>query len=348
MSAFDPILRDLRERRLWPVALVLLAALVAVPVTLSKSGQAAPPPPAPTPSSATASAASACPRSASATCRCTRVCVASARDPFAQQQATAAAASTAAGTSPRRPPAPRRRRRLEPPDEHRCVGNGRDHRDGRDKCRRHKWELAPCRSTPSFPTAPSKPAPAALTATQSYRVTVAITNAVGGLDTIDPLQRLSGLPSDQLPLLIELGVLKGGHRALFLVQPGTVLSGPGAMHSGTDRLRNSVSLAPNQIETISTQSSTRRGAGGPIRRHRHQGLRPGLGCCREQGARGRSPQSVAACSPNPRQALCRCSSTSRASARSSTCAISRWEVADAPCPADCPRVGRDLPSFRWS
>lgn len=37
---------DLREKRLWPVALVLLAALVAVPVVLSKSSEE-PPPPAP-------------------------------------------------------------------------------------------------------------------------------------------------------------------------------------------------------------------------------------------------------------------------------------------------------------
>ena len=36
---------DLREKRLWPVALVLLAALVAVPVVLSKSSEEAPAPP---------------------------------------------------------------------------------------------------------------------------------------------------------------------------------------------------------------------------------------------------------------------------------------------------------------
>jgi hypothetical protein len=36
---------DLREKRLWPVAVVLLAALVAVPVVLSKSSEEAPAPP---------------------------------------------------------------------------------------------------------------------------------------------------------------------------------------------------------------------------------------------------------------------------------------------------------------
>ena len=39
---------DLREKRLWPVALLLLVALVAVPVVLAKPGaEPAPPPPAP-------------------------------------------------------------------------------------------------------------------------------------------------------------------------------------------------------------------------------------------------------------------------------------------------------------
>ena len=42
------VISDLRERRLWPLAVVLLVAIVAVPLVLAKSpGPAAPPPPAP-------------------------------------------------------------------------------------------------------------------------------------------------------------------------------------------------------------------------------------------------------------------------------------------------------------
>ena len=44
---------DLRAKRLWPVALVLLAALVAVPVVLSKNSEA----PAPAPATPIAEAA---------------------------------------------------------------------------------------------------------------------------------------------------------------------------------------------------------------------------------------------------------------------------------------------------
>ena len=37
MSYLNALLTDLRDRKLWPVPLVLIAALVAVPVLLSKS-----------------------------------------------------------------------------------------------------------------------------------------------------------------------------------------------------------------------------------------------------------------------------------------------------------------------
>jgi hypothetical protein len=45
MTALTDIWRQLVRRRLWPVALVLVAALVAVPLTLAKSPAPAPPPP---------------------------------------------------------------------------------------------------------------------------------------------------------------------------------------------------------------------------------------------------------------------------------------------------------------
>jgi hypothetical protein len=250
MSVFDSILRDLRERRLWPVALVLLAALVAVPVMLSKPGQAAAPPAAPTPPSATASAASALPAVSVTTVPRPSRLNGQARDPFAQQQATAAAAKTAATTPGATTPTTTSTTGTTPTNTGASATGGTSGTGAPNSSGPGSGS-----TTPKFPTVPSKPAPPALTATQSYHVTVAITNAVGGLDTIDPLQRLSGLPSDQLPLLIELGVLKGGHRALFVVQPGTVVSGPGACSPGPIDCQI-LSLAQDQIETLSTQSST--------------------------------------------------------------------------------------------
>jgi hypothetical protein len=81
-------------------------------------------------------------------------------------------------------------------------------------------------------------------------VAIAMTDASGGFNTIDPFERLSVLPSKQQPLLIELGVLEGGHRVLFVVQPGTQVSGPGTCLPGPIDCEI-LSLAPNQTEQIS-------------------------------------------------------------------------------------------------
>ena len=46
MSAVTNMWRQLVQRRLWPVAILLIAALAAVPLTLAKDPEAAPPAPA--------------------------------------------------------------------------------------------------------------------------------------------------------------------------------------------------------------------------------------------------------------------------------------------------------------
>ena len=74
------------------------------------------------------------------------------------------------------------------------------------------------------------------------------------LNTIDPLERLSILPSKKQPLLIELGVLKGGHRVLFVVQPGTIVTGPGVSTPGPIDCAI-LSLALNQNEGIARQTA---------------------------------------------------------------------------------------------
>jgi hypothetical protein len=63
-------------------------------------------------------------------------------------------------------------------------------------------------------------------------VALSITQANGDLATIDPLQRDSELPSAAQPALVELGVLQGGKRVLFAVEPGVSVSGPGTCVPG--------------------------------------------------------------------------------------------------------------------
>src|SRR5205823_220376 len=77
----------------------------------------------------------------------------------------------------------------------------------------------------------------------------------GGINTIDPLERLSVVPSPKQPLLVELGVLQGGKRVLFAVQPGAAVSGPGTCTPGPIDCEV-LTLAPGQTEGVSKQTST--------------------------------------------------------------------------------------------
>jgi len=114
---------------------------------------------------------------------------------------------------------------------------------------------SPTTTPPSITgNAKPKPAPTGLSSTQSYDVALTITNAEGGVNTVDPLERLSPVPSDQQPLLVELGVLQGGGRVLFAVQPGTVVSGPATCIPGPIDCEV-ISLGQDQTESISSAHS---------------------------------------------------------------------------------------------
>jgi hypothetical protein len=237
------IVGELREKRLWPVAVALLVAIVALPVVLSKSASSTPvasvPQPTPPPSAATSLPAVSV-QSTPAQSRLNG----RARDPFAQQgvgktattasvTATAATAVSAASSAAARTAS------------------------GGTSAATTSGTTTPTTTTPVTITPNAKPTPttAALSATESYHVTLAITNAAGGLDTIDSLERLSVLPSAQRPLLVELGALQGGHRVLFVVQPGTVVSGPGTCTPGPIDCEI-LSLGQDQTEGLATQSPT--------------------------------------------------------------------------------------------
>jgi len=110
---------------------------------------------------------------------------------------------------------------------------------------------APSPSKPPAPPAP--PAPAGLTATQAYTVAISEPGADGGLVMIDPVTRLSVLPSGSTPLLVELGVLQGGSRVLFAVRPGTAVNGPGSCTPGPLDCEV-LALSMDQLETATGSS----------------------------------------------------------------------------------------------
>jgi hypothetical protein len=246
MSFLNGIVADLRERRLWPVALVLALGLVAVPMLLAKSAPTAPVAPVPNAAALAGTAASAATALPAVSVNATPThsqLNGHARDPFAQQKlpsttTTSTTTTTAASGSSN------------------STATGTTASGGAGTASTPASSAPATGSPPAItPAATPKPALTGLTSTQSYRVTLAITNSAGGLDTLDPLERLSVLPGNAQPRVVELGVLKGGRRVLFVVQPGTVLSGPGTCTPGPIDCEI-LSLAPGQTEGLSMQSAT--------------------------------------------------------------------------------------------
>jgi hypothetical protein len=248
MNFLKSMIADLRARRLWPIAAGLLVAIVAVPVLLasgSKSGGTAPrlpgttqlAPPAGVPVVSTGQSPTGGRISGSS------------RDPFTQlahgnsattgtsSTASTSAAGTSAGAATSTASSPSAGGSSTTPASTGGPGGAG--------------------TTPSsiVPSTKPKPAPRGLTSTQSYEVKLAITNPSGGLDTIDPLERLTVLPGDSRPLLVELGVLKGGSRVLFAVQPGAVVGGPGTCIPAPIDCEI-LSMAQDQTESLSAQSSS--------------------------------------------------------------------------------------------
>jgi hypothetical protein len=242
MSFIQGIVADFRATRLWPLALALVAALIAVPVLLSKSSNSSSPVAGLPQQGAAGPAATALPAvSVSSTPSYSRL-PGHGRDPFAQRRQTASktsttpattAATTSSGTSG-------------------STGSGTSTTSGGAGVSTTSTTATP---TITVPTGTPQPAPTGLTASQSYHVTISITNSAGGVDTIDPLQRLTILPNEQRARLVELGVLQGGQRVLFAVQPGTVLSGPGTCTPGPIDCEI-LSLGQDQIEGLAVRSST--------------------------------------------------------------------------------------------
>jgi hypothetical protein len=239
MSFLTSIWTELRERKLWPLPLVLIAALVAVPIALSKN---------PSPAPVAKSPAAGLPVSGGSVLPITVNNAPSnshltgrSRDPFTQQRlpSTTTSSSTTSTTSA-------------------STASGTSSTSGGTGVATTPTTTTPTTPTTTTPTtitpgATPKPAPTGLTATESYHVTLAITNPAGGLDAIDPLKRLTVLPNDQQHLLVELGVLKGGKRVLFAVQPRTVVTGPGTCTPGPIDCEI-LSLAQDQTESLSRQS----------------------------------------------------------------------------------------------
>jgi hypothetical protein len=234
VSFLQNLWRDLVDKRLWPVAIALLVAAVAVPVLMGggSSDVASAPAPAPAPT------AGAVPGAAQVTVAVDadgkeRTRAGSARDPFkplifakvAKAPSTAATTGgSGAATSGLSTSAPKTSSSggsasatSTPPSLGSGTGNGTG-----------LVPVKPAATTPSIPSVPSStPSTGTQTHTTRKLYTYALTVQLkrsGKISWRHNLQAVSYVPSPSAPLLAFLGVRSGGKAATFLVAEGVQVS----------------------------------------------------------------------------------------------------------------------------
>jgi len=242
------VVKDLVDKRLWPVALLLVGALVAAPLLLGRSSgeSAAPPIPATTPG-ANATTALADDGGAASKAVVTLDTGADApehlggkvRDPFREPKATVtkktaetgdANATAAPATTGGSSAAPSVVASPDPgtstPTPASSTGTGSsDTTSGATGTTKAK-------ATPKTKTTTT--APTAEDTTDTYHVSVRFRVEGGKLTTIRDVARLSPLPSVTDPFFVYLGVLKvstsNTKRAVFIVSSDATPNGEGACH----------------------------------------------------------------------------------------------------------------------
>jgi hypothetical protein len=245
---------DMREKRLWPVAVVLLLAIVAIPALLTKSAAqvpaAVPVVSQPKPDDRlTVALDGEAPGSTGTGSLLDRF---EEGDPFTPPDAIAKAGSrTATATSAQAGPGG------DATGEEGKTGGG-----------------APPSSSPDAPVAPGPPVTRRETAEYEYVVDVTFWNGERRR-TIRGLRKLDMLPSQRAPVLILMGTVGDGGNAVFLVDstlkaagegrcvPGGgncayVHVGPGSEHAFTTEEGDSYRLRVDEIRRVKVKASASR------------------------------------------------------------------------------------------
>jgi hypothetical protein len=226
MSFVRNLANDLVEKRLWPIAAVLLAAIVAVPLLLSGGSS--------TPSSSERTAANAPALAAAVPASPVRVTLDSSvpaakryrkgrvRNPFRQQYQpkTESASATGGGRAPAMATAP-----AAASPSSATVTSRSDSSDPKTGLVKHpsttKKSTTKKSTTKKTPATATKP-------TRGKKYRVAWRFGLGdALEGNHDAARLTALPSAEDPMAMFLGVLSDGRTAVFLVRPGTQVSGDG-------------------------------------------------------------------------------------------------------------------------
>lgn len=244
--------RDLIQKRLWPVAVVLLVALVAAPMMIGRSsGDAVAPDPVAAAPGAAGAAPSATPATAEATTTKTKPVKAKLSgkvdDPFFDPPSSPDAADAGAGAgggsaravakSPTGEAAPR-------------GGAGSAKSEAKAKASPDPSQAGPRAATPATPSPRATPAPAATPRTSSYLRTVV---RVDGAERGKPfaMSRLTPLGGASDPGVVFLGVAKAGARyAVFVLGPHATSEGQATCKGDTDCRMIGLRAGQSQVVTV--------------------------------------------------------------------------------------------------
>ena len=208
---------DLRAKRLWPVAALLVVALVAVPVVLKKSAASAPPSTPPTASSpAAADNGKAVVVADSGSAQASMLGVFNKKDPFKPDKAVLSAAHPKPAAPAKSPsqPAPSGGNITQPGGS---LGGGSGSGGG------GAAPVAP--QQPTAPQAPSGP----------FAYTVDVKFGKRGEPRVHHnVQKLDVLPNQNNPLLVFLGVNAAGDTAVFLTDTSLKAAGEGTCKPDSD------------------------------------------------------------------------------------------------------------------
>ena len=247
MSFLRNVLTDLLEKRLWPLAIALVVALVAVPVVLGGGSDDAGTPagdvaqaPA-TPAAGTGATKAVSLDQDVPTGQVRRA--GKVRNPFKQLHVPKAP-STTAGAAGSLVSATR--------DLVASLGSGSSPSGGSSPSTGGSTPSGGGGGTPTPSPAP-KPAPKP-DAHDLYRVTVRF-GEVGDLKTHKNMARLTPLPSSSNPFVVFLGMKKDGETAVFLISSDAVPSGDGTCRPS---IRNceSLEMKAGDTELFDLQSGT--------------------------------------------------------------------------------------------
>lgn len=241
MTFVRNILSDLVQKRLWPVAVALVVALVAVPVLLGRdsSSQTTTPTPENATGASTPKTSMAAVKVDADSSTAARNRGGDVRNPFKGPKTPTAQTATATPTS-------------SSPSPTTQTSTGSTGSTG-STTPTHSAPTAPATSATTT-TPVTKPTPVTAPATDplaAYRVSLSF-GRIAHVKTSDDVARLTPLPSTKHPVVLFLGVLSDGKTSVFLVGTETLATGDGACRLIANACKT-IELKPGEAETFATK-----------------------------------------------------------------------------------------------